>query len=144
MICPKCGYQRTQNDDPLIPITTCPSCQIIYEKYGRQAIPPTRRTNTQPDKLIDFNNITIVQAITIAIGLIVIITLSLPAFEKMTIHLIGPFDSRPEILFTEMVEHPERLDAHKKKLCAWATREEIRKPTFLNKLGKESACKNQY
>jgi len=32
-ICPKCGYQRTANDNKVIPFTTCPSCSIIYEKY---------------------------------------------------------------------------------------------------------------
>lgn len=37
MICPKCGYKRTTNDDPLIPDYQCPACGIIYEKYQQQS-----------------------------------------------------------------------------------------------------------
>lgn len=33
MICPKCGHQRTEHDDPIIPDYQCPACGIVYAKY---------------------------------------------------------------------------------------------------------------
>ena len=32
-ICPKCNYQRTANDDKIVPKGECPGCGIIYCKY---------------------------------------------------------------------------------------------------------------
>lgn len=34
IICPKCEYQRSDNDDPAIPESICPSCSIVYAKYN--------------------------------------------------------------------------------------------------------------
>lgn len=33
MICPKCGYQRTNVDDKTTPTYQCPKCDVIYSKY---------------------------------------------------------------------------------------------------------------
>lgn len=41
MICPKCGHQRTQNDDPAIPDYRCPACEIVYHKYGKPVAQPS-------------------------------------------------------------------------------------------------------
>lgn len=38
MICPKCGYERTDKDDPLIPDYQCPSCGIVYHKFKKQPL----------------------------------------------------------------------------------------------------------
>lgn len=40
MICPKCQHHRTANDDPAIPNYQCPSCNIVYAKYGKSPISP--------------------------------------------------------------------------------------------------------
>jgi len=36
MICPKCGHERSDKDDPLIPDYECPSCGIVYAKYQQK------------------------------------------------------------------------------------------------------------
>jgi len=38
MICPKCQYERNNQDDPLIPDYECPACGIIYTKYKPKQI----------------------------------------------------------------------------------------------------------
>ncbi|MGR8932111.1 MAG: hypothetical protein ACU836_15880 [Gammaproteobacteria bacterium] len=40
-ICPKCGYQRSDKDDPSIPGYECPSCGIIYSKFNNPSIDKT-------------------------------------------------------------------------------------------------------
>ena len=32
-VCSKCGYQRQAKNDLSVPVTECPKCGIIYEKY---------------------------------------------------------------------------------------------------------------
>lgn len=44
MICPKCNYERIDEDDPQIPDYECPACGIIYEKYK----PKPKLTDGQP------------------------------------------------------------------------------------------------
>jgi len=40
IFCPKCGYQRTEKDDPSIPQGKCPSCEVYYAKYiSQQSVP---------------------------------------------------------------------------------------------------------
>ena len=33
--CPKCGYERQLKDDEFYPLTECPKCGVLYEKYER-------------------------------------------------------------------------------------------------------------
>ncbi len=40
IFCPKCGYQRTEKDDPSIPQGKCPSCEVYYAKYFSQQSAP--------------------------------------------------------------------------------------------------------
>lgn len=52
IFCPKCGYQRTAEDDPTIPQGKCPSCDVYYAKYlDQQNIlkpePPEQKTVEQ-------------------------------------------------------------------------------------------------
>jgi len=54
--CPKCGHQRTDNDDPNVPEGQCPACGIYYFKYLNQksgaprpmSPPPKPKTETKP------------------------------------------------------------------------------------------------
>src|SRR5574343_26844 len=144
IICPKCGYQRTQNDDTIIPLTICPSCQIVYAKFRQnQNVNPRQQTRsgTTNNNYFNIHDITIIQAILISVFLIVIVTLTLPTLEKIGIHIIAPFDTRPQISISEMISHPDQIETHKNKLCAWANREYLRNPSFSTKAIKEGACK---
>ncbi len=49
MICPKCGHQRTNTDDPLIPDYECPACGIIYAKYK----PPVSQSEKKSNSTIE-------------------------------------------------------------------------------------------
>ncbi len=40
--CPKCGYERTENDDNFISIEECPKCGVIYKKW--QMAPDSKDT----------------------------------------------------------------------------------------------------
>lgn len=36
IICPKCGHQRSDADDPTIPDYQCPACGVVYAKFTLQ------------------------------------------------------------------------------------------------------------
>jgi len=121
MACPKCGYQRNQNDDPLIPMTICPSCQIVYAKYGQNithAYRQSARDKLVRSKCLDPNNITLNQAILISLVLILFVSFIIPYLKKSAIHLIAPFDSQPKVSFSEIIDNPENVESYKNKLCA--------------------------
>lgn len=49
IICPKCGYQRSENDDLDLPQGQCPACKIYYFKYLQQKS-GAPRTKVSPPK----------------------------------------------------------------------------------------------
>lgn len=49
IICPKCGHNRSNADDPSIPDYQCPACGIIYSKFNR----PPASTKKTPVKTIE-------------------------------------------------------------------------------------------
>ena len=44
-VCPKCNYQRTPNDDKVVPENECPKCGVIYEKVVQKKETSTNRSN---------------------------------------------------------------------------------------------------
>ena len=40
MICPKCGYQRTEKDDKFTSQEECPKCGLIYARYKESRLEP--------------------------------------------------------------------------------------------------------
>ncbi len=49
--CPRCDYERTPEDDQIVPLTECPRCGIIYEKAKRTTCTEeTRETHGSVDK----------------------------------------------------------------------------------------------
>ncbi len=61
MICPKCGYQRTIADDPLIPDYQCPACGIIYLKYQQQLSNYPKPSTDNPIRPTNINDNRIIQ-----------------------------------------------------------------------------------
>ncbi len=54
--CPKCGYERTTEDDETTPPEQCPSCGVIYEKFAHPSVgrPKARLTNRTASGLAPF------------------------------------------------------------------------------------------
>jgi hypothetical protein len=182
VICPKCGHKRTDKDDPLIPDYKCPSCDIVYTKYGKPYSPPPKikqeptakkikkevveqlkiavsiakrvaekyRANSvtlpKPPKDPNKSNtkakkLSLIESFGIVFSLIMMAILLFPNVEKITAYAIAPFDKKPEMSFSEIVSHPEKIGQHKKDLCAWSKREEIRNPSIWTSASRKSACK---
>ena len=62
--------------------------------------------------------------------------------EKFWAHLIFPFDSKPTVTVSEIIQDPDQVTKKKKELCAWAKREELRNPSIWTKARRGSACKD--
>jgi len=74
------------------------------------------------------------------IGIIGIIFAASGSFDKLWAHLITPFDSKPTISFSELVQNPDSIKKKKKEICAWAKREELRNPSIFTTATRKSAC----
>lgn len=48
-ICPKCGYQKTKNDD-IYPDHECPKCGVIYAKANQEYQSPKKRNNNSTNE----------------------------------------------------------------------------------------------
>jgi len=42
VICPKCRHERSELDDPAVPDTTCPKCEVIYAKFNTKRVAVVR------------------------------------------------------------------------------------------------------
>ncbi len=47
-LCPKCGYERTAEDDQTTPPEQCPNCGVIYEKALRAKSSPAGKRESGP------------------------------------------------------------------------------------------------
>jgi len=74
-------------------------------------------------------------------GVIGIALAATGSLDKVWAHVIGPFDPKPKVTFSEVIADPQSIREKKKELCAWARREELRNPSILNTAARESACK---
>jgi uncharacterized membrane protein YvbJ len=77
----------------------------------------------------------------IGIGIIGIILAASGSLDKLWAHLISPFDSKPTVSFTELVQNQDSIIEKRKELCAWAKREELRNPSAFNTETRKSVCK---
>jgi predicted RNA-binding Zn-ribbon protein involved in translation (DUF1610 family) len=167
--CPKCGAvyakveaQYTKNKETqelqsqgqkTKKTKQCPYCgeEILYvaikcKHCGSQlnGNPVTEDVTTKQNysKKTDSKNLSGKEiAAGLGVGVIGIILAATGSLDKLWAHLISPFDSKPTVKFTELVQHPESIKEKKKELCAWAKREELRNPSTFTTATRESACK---
>lgn len=134
--CPKCGHRRL--DDGL-PVTECPKCGVIYAKAKTNTNRVSLTKNGKNQQTSAVGAIFVVVFVLVFLGLLFTGNL-----DKFWAHLISPFDSKPTVSITgiiDIIDKPEKLLKKRKKLCAWAKREYLRDGTFWNRARRKSLCK---
>lgn len=157
MICPKCGHQRSENDDPLIPDIQRPVCGIFYakvivaqeildEQKGKPAvfkIDESPRKFDIPQKPINkatpkyagdeaksgFNQENLTKRnVTLILLMAIILWIGITNIFTIPSFL----DKQPTASFYELSKmSPQEMRAFRKKQCEWSVREFKRDPGFM-------------
>ena len=170
MICPKCGHQRSEKDDSLVPDIQCPACGVFYAKFiaaqgllddqkGKPAvfkIDESLRKFDIPQKPIkkasskyagdeaksgfDPENLTKKDVILTTAG--VLLMAIILWIGVANIFTIPRFlDKQPTASFYELSKmSPQEMRAFRKKQCEWSVREFKRDPGFMLE-GAINGCK---
>lgn len=131
--CPYCG------EEILEVAIKCKHCGSLLDEK-----PIIEETARKPKytKSTDSKNLSGKEIIAgLGIGIVGIFLAASGSLDKFWAHLISPFDSKPTVSFSQLVQNPESIKEKKKELCAWTKREELRNPSAFTIAARKSACK---
>ncbi len=151
--CPKCGHKRLLNDG--LSDTECPKCGIIYAKFSSVKIETTKQCPFCKEEILkealkckhcgaNLKETDIgpgCAVILLLCGIVFIILLFSGKLDVFWAKAISPFDKKPSIKITDLINDPKKALKMNKKLCSWAKREYLRNPSLWNQVAKESYCK---